>query len=388
MKSKFIRQKNKINDKCENSNVISVKNSIFRCSGGGQDEDRGEIFIEELKESFSVIPKNKCNKVTMLKLSNDNLFSKVKKGMRIEERVNKKRREIQSKTHTAEHLLVSQIKKLSEEKEIKLGKVNIKNGEGDIFIKTEMNKKDLFKLLKKAQINSNKLIKKGKKVKKHIFTSKEINKLEEKFPKIRIKKDRIEDEEIKVVEIKDIDYSACKGTHVNNISEIKQIGIIDVNKNNNEYKIKFTIQIEKINTLKDTLLEFKFLNNVKIEDLNKNYENLIEERDHFRNKINKILPLVWEKSEKIEYKEKSYDVIKLEGFKVNKLMNLTKNKENFIIINISEKGVNIISNGIDLSFIDNYKGKLSKEKSILFVDDKTRKKIEKEINKKEINFTI
>ena len=388
METNFIIKKNKIHSIDKKLKLISIENSIFRCSGGGQDADQGEIHILELKKSFNVIPIKKDNNITKLRIEHENLFNQLKEDMIIEERVNKKLRKIQSKTHSAEHLLISQIKKLNKKDQINLGKVNIENGYGDIHIKTNIEKMNLFNLLKEAQLNANKLIQKGKKIKIHEFKKEEIDNLNDKFPKLRIKKERISDDIIKIVEIEGVDYSACKGTHVKNISEIKHIGIIDINKNNKEYKIRFSININEINKLKDTLLEFKLINDLQIENINGSYQNLINERNHFRKKVNEMLPLIWNLSKEVKYKDKNYQLIKLKDFKVNKLMRIINNQKNFIIINVTDKGTNVISEGIDLSFLSDYKGKMSKKQSILFINDENRKKLEKKINKKEIDFII
>ncbi|MFW6024758.1 MAG: hypothetical protein ACOCRX_00295 [Candidatus Woesearchaeota archaeon] len=388
MKKKFIKNKNKIHNINKETQLISIKNSIFQCSGGGQDEDEGEIYLQKLDKTFKVNPIKKNKDITKLKIINQNQIDKIKKGMIIEERVNWDIREIHSRTHTAEHLLFSQMKKTNKKNKIKLLKVDIKKGFGDIYIKTDLKKEELFNQLKLAQENTNELIQEGRKVKVHTFKKNKIDKLNKKFPDIRIKKNKIKEDIIKVVEIDKIDYSACKGTHVNNISKIRQIGIIDINKNNEEYKIRFTVNLNEIINLKDILLRFKLINNIQLKDLNERYQNLIKEKKHFRDKMNKLLPLIWKLSTKTTFKDKKIKVVKIKNFNVNKLMSIINNKNNFLIINVTNKGTNIISKGINLNFINDYKGKMSKEKSILFVNDKTRKKIEKKINDKELSYTI
>lgn len=145
------------------------------------------------------------------------------------------------------------------------------------------------------------------------------------------------EENLRVVEIDSIDYSACGGTHVNYTGELGLIKIVESNKQNGKSRIKVLVGKE---SLRDYSLKQKIFNNLG-EKLSANEENIIEKFDKY--------------SEDFTDLSENYSKLKDEYFKLLKdksMVNLNLvNGNNVIIEQFDKLGFND-ANGYSKQFDD------------------------------------
>ncbi|MGD2249224.1 MAG: hypothetical protein PVF58_12530 [Candidatus Methanofastidiosia archaeon] len=143
--------------------------------------------------------------------------------------VNKK-----AKAHTGEHILfraLSHVLQGMTVKKVELGKRN--------YFLVEYTKEIDWDTILKAEIMANQIIQEGRPVKKIVGTKQDIK---NKFPQLRVRWDRITDDTITVVEVKDYDWAACVGDHVTNTRDIEYILVTRVNSiGKHQYEIEFEV---------------------------------------------------------------------------------------------------------------------------------------------------
>ncbi|MEM2131260.1 MAG: DHHA1 domain-containing protein [Candidatus Woesearchaeota archaeon] len=258
----------------DNFLFIELEKTIFYPGGGGQPHDTGIIknnnfegnVIEVFKET-----NNKTNNQTNEDYDNANqekIIHKIKpiKGFLNENDsvdliLNKDRRINLIKMHTGEHILFKSLEKTLGE--IKLNKIDLDEHESSLFILYE---KELgWDLLFKAEELANTIIKENREIIEKEYPKTDAIMME----KIRIKPERIKQDLVRVIEIKDFDYSACKGTHAFNTNYVDFIVITKFNKDKQGYEIRFTtgnnakkllFEMSKISRVSTFLLETDLIN--------------------------------------------------------------------------------------------------------------------------------
>ncbi|MEK6916932.1 MAG: DHHA1 domain-containing protein [Nanoarchaeota archaeon] len=205
---------------------IGVKDTIFYPGGGGQPCDTGVIetalFLGEVVEVFKE-PEKIIHKLKVKKGS-------LKKGDKIKLKLNKDSREKLVRMHTGEHVLFKSLEiNLGE---VELDKINLGEEESSLFIKT---KEVTWEKLFKAEELVNKIIKEDRKIIEKEYLKAEAIKL----GKLRIKPDKINSNTVRVVEVKDFDWSACAGTHAKSTSYIGSLLITKFNFVKGSWEIRF-----------------------------------------------------------------------------------------------------------------------------------------------------
>lgn len=120
-----------------------------------------------------------------------------------------------ARAHTAEHAFVGAIQKLVGQT-LNVVRVEHRELNNTAFIKT-VPKMDL-ELIMQAQENVNQLIKTGRKVISHTFSS--LDEAKKQYPSLRANEERIvEPQQVTVIEIENHDLAACAKDHVTNLSE-------------------------------------------------------------------------------------------------------------------------------------------------------------------------
>lgn len=367
---------------------IIVENSKAFQGGGGQERDHVILKSNDLEFEVSNISK-KDNLISFtIDLDKNNDFDFIENSI-ILEIIDENRREILSKSHSAEHLFMGFVAKFAKERkfELMLEKTQITTGSAKMFLICDIKKKDFLNLIIDAEREANKIINEEKEVFEHLFSIEEIDELNEKFPNLRLKKDKIKDKVVRVIEIDGIDYSACSGTHISNTNQLDLICVDRINSYKNKgYIVNFTILVKDTLNLKNKLLDFLLSRDLYFEDFEKNFDKIEAERDKFKSLFGKINHLIWHEKKNFEYEQKEFSFLKLSGFESKKLFELLGDKKNYLVINlIDENKFQILAEGIDLSFIKNYKGKLS-QKSILTIDLVELEKMELKLFKKKEEF--
>ncbi|MGC8663582.1 MAG: alanyl-tRNA editing protein [Thermoplasmata archaeon] len=121
------------------------------------------------------------------------------------------------KMHTAEHILYRSIENLFN---VKFQKVELNEAESSLFINGNISIDDISR----AEDLANSIIEKNLKLKIYY------GKMESVDEDVRIRKDRIKDENVRIVEIEGFDKSACTGIHVKSTGEIGSVFVKSVKK--------------------------------------------------------------------------------------------------------------------------------------------------------------
>ncbi len=213
--------------------LILLNETIFYPGGGGQPCDLGEIFNDDAKAKvIEVFEDDKDNHRIWHKLersSTDN-FSK---GDIIYLKVDKKRRSSLVRMHTAEHIFFRALQ--NNIPDISLIKIRLDVEESTIYARAKnISWADILKGEKEA----NNVISKKLEIKEHIISRSDLG----KFPKLRIS-EKIQDDKnkqsIRIIEIDNFDWSACRGIHFHNSRDVKNLFITGLNKTNDGFEIRF-----------------------------------------------------------------------------------------------------------------------------------------------------
>lgn len=200
--------------KCEVESIIEkedkyevvLKETPFYPEGGGQPSDLGEIDgikVEYVHEEddiiYHVMSQKPQNKIVSCKVD----FS---------------RRKDHIQQHSGEHLLSSAFFRLFKG-------VNAGFHMGDDYVTIDIDIKDISEdMLKKAEIEANDYIFRNEEVKTYVVSK-------EDALKLPLRKEIKVDENVRIVQMGNIDYSACCGTQVKRTGEVGLIKIIKAEKN-------------------------------------------------------------------------------------------------------------------------------------------------------------
>lgn len=187
---------------------IVLDQTLFYPGGGGQEHDKGSIngikVKEVLKENGRIIHKVPGHML--------------REGDVVKGEISWKRRYELMKGHTGEHMLFSSLKRFNEE--LELVKISISEDKKYLIVKGDVD----WDMALKAQEQILGWIADDLEITEQIV-SKEDPLLDE----IRIKRERISDNEVRVIKIGDVDASACSGIHVKSTSEVEFLIISRIN---------------------------------------------------------------------------------------------------------------------------------------------------------------
>lgn len=213
---------------------ILLDDTIFYPGGGGQPCDIGEIFNDEIKAKvIEVFEENGKIWHKIDKLENNSKDFSFSKGNIVYLKIDKKRRDSLVKMHTAEHIFFRALQ--NNISDISLIKIRLDVEESTIYVRA----KDIsWKLVLKAEKEANEIISKKLEIREHLISKSGLI----KFPNLRIS-ERIQDDnskqEIRVIEVDNFDWSACKGIHCHNSKGIQNILITRLNKTSDGFEIRF-----------------------------------------------------------------------------------------------------------------------------------------------------
>ncbi len=215
-----------------NQILVILDRTPFRTSSGGQPSDNGYLENDKFKGSVSEV----IEKDNELLHKVDVESGKLNIGDKVIARINTKRRKILTLMHSGEHLFSGSLRKvLDKDESLTIEKIMLNERESSVFLRiNNLN----WNLLFKAEALTNRIIKEGKKVIIHYTTKNKLDKFISKG--LRIKKERLKDNFVRIIEFEDFDFSACSGTHVKNASEIIAFLITDFKKlGKNRFEVKF-----------------------------------------------------------------------------------------------------------------------------------------------------
>lgn len=243
--------------------LVKLDQTAFYPGGGGQVCDTGSIRNCRVTETFY----GKDGDIVHRAPKND-----LKVGENVWCEVDWDRRYDLMCGHTGEHLLFCSLKK--QDPELAITKIFISPESKYVIVNHDIS----WDLIGKAITFANSAIKDNLTVTKSIM-SKDDPELE----KVRIKKERIEGDEVSVVSIGDIDLSACSGVHV---METSELGMLFVSRKVSAGKDGIAIHFEIGDTAKNTALGLANIclmtaetANSKSEDLVRAVSNLMHEAE-------------------------------------------------------------------------------------------------------------
>lgn len=142
-----------------------------------------------------------------------------------------------ARAHTAEHAFVGELQNLVGQT-LSVVKVEHREMNNTAFIKTIPDME--LELIMQAQENVNQLIKTGRKIISHTFSS--LDQAKKHFPSLRANEERIvEPQQVTVIEIENHDLAACAKDHVTNLTECDFFLVTRVSKSGNITKIDFSV---------------------------------------------------------------------------------------------------------------------------------------------------
>ena len=210
--------------------LVELDDTVFYPGGGGQPCDTGTIrnnyfegkVVDVSKKDGRIIHKVKA--VDGALKINDNVTC----GHSVKKRLSLVR------MHSGEHVFMGALLKTI--KDIKVNKVRLDEDESSLFVICEnLTWEKVFEAEKLA----NSIIKENSDI-----IVKEITKEEAaKIPGLRIKLDRIKDEKIRIVEVKNHDISACAGTHALKTGFIGNFLVTRFNLVRGAYEIRFKTNV-------------------------------------------------------------------------------------------------------------------------------------------------
>jgi alanyl-tRNA synthetase len=186
------------------------------------------------------------------------------------------------RAHTGEHIFFRSLSKVIPE--VSLDKISIKEEKNALYIKYSGDF-SWEKLLEVEKLTNN-VILEDRKVIVHNSMKEEVI---EKFPDIRIKLDRIQTEEVRIIEVENYDFAACSGEHVNSTKEIDFFLLTKVNKTGEDsYRLEFEVaekaKEEALKLSKIALASMDILQSAP-ENVERTISNLLKDNEKYRQNL-------------------------------------------------------------------------------------------------------
>ena len=186
------------------------------------------------------------------------------------------------RAHTGEHIFFRSLSKVVPE--VSLDKISIKEEKNALYIKYQ-GELSWDKLLEAEKLTNN-IILENRKV---IFHNSKKEDVIKKFPDIRIKLDRIQTEEVRIVEVENYDFAACSGDHVDSTKEIDFFLLTKVNKTGEDsYRLEFEVaekaKEESLELSKIALASMEILQSAP-ENVERTILNILKDNERYRQNV-------------------------------------------------------------------------------------------------------
>lgn len=249
----------------ENNTIVQLAETLIYPGGGGQLADRAwiaGIAVEEvITQREAVFYRLKTAFQTQV-------------GKEVELKIDKEFREYNSCQHTAQHILSALFdghgfKTVSTHLGQEYTAVEVTGGEPDLKLITEL------------EIAANQIIREARTVKTYFVTPQEAQKLP-------LRKEPGDYDTLRIVEIENLDLSACAGTHVGNCAEIGLIKYTGLQKVRNNVRLHYKVAsraYNHYNSLHQTGHKLSQMLNVAVENIPQRVENLFSEKKELLKKL-------------------------------------------------------------------------------------------------------
>ncbi len=320
---------------------VELEDTIFYPGGGGQPCDRGIIRTNTFEGEVIEVFKENENIIHKIKAVNGEL----KEGQKADLILNKERRIKLVKMHTGEHILFKSLEiNLGE---ITLNKIDLGEEESSLFI---FAKEATWEKIFKAEELANKIIEEDREIieKEHPKTDAVM------MDKLRIKAERIHSDTVRILEIKDFDWSACTGTHADKTGFVGNILITKFNQAKGGYEIRFKTNVKKeLFDLSKITREAASLLQTEPSTVLCSVKKLQEELERYKEKFRKFSYLLLDNysQEKIKEINFIYNIIEEAEKKqlTDKMTSLLKEKTIICFVNKTEgRATVLLSCSLDL----------------------------------------
>jgi len=212
--------------------LVELDDTIFYPAGGGQPCDTGIIKNNYFEGKVVDVSKKDDKIVHKVKIIDGTL--KINDMVSCEHSINRRLKLL--RMHSGEHVFMGALLKTI--KDVKVDKVRLDENESSFFVIC----KDLtWEKIFEAEKLANKIIKENRDIIVKEVTKEEVAKI----PGLRIKLDRIKDEKIRIVEVKDHDIAACAGTHALKTNFIGNFLVTKFNLVKEAYEIRFKTNVSE-----------------------------------------------------------------------------------------------------------------------------------------------
>jgi alanyl-tRNA synthetase len=269
----------------DSSALLEFSDTIFYPGGGGQPRDHGTISIHgEDLEVTDVIKQSQNQILHKIKLPSGYNVD-ITPGISVELRIDKNRRNQLVRMHTGEHLFMGSLLRIIPD--IKVEKIRLEENESSLFLVPPKGHEITWEQIFKAEEIANNIIRQNRKVMIHLVTK---DNVETKFPKARIKVERIKTDDIRVVEIDDHDFSACAGVHCTTTGFIGNFIVTKFNKVQDKYELRFQVNsLDKIFELSKYSRESASILKVNPAEVPIFTKQLLKEKDELKEKFRESL---------------------------------------------------------------------------------------------------
>jgi alanyl-tRNA synthetase len=321
--------------------LIELEDTIFYPGGGGQPCDLGKIsskdflgdVVEVYKEQDKIIHKVKGK-------------GNLKENDEVSLNVDSDRRVKIVKMHTGEHIFYKSLEKTV--KDLKLKKIELGIEESSIFVDA----KDLTwdKVLQGERL-ANEIISKDLDVVQHLLTREEAIKL----GKLRIKPERIKSDTIRVVEVKDFDWSACAGIHAEKTGIVSNILITKFGLEKGGYEIRFKVDVKEdlFNLAESARKIASFLETDQDSALDK-LKKIVEEKEEYKEKFRELSTKLLDYSKQEKVNEITLIHNSVENIEkkqlIDKANELLKEKTIVCFVNKNKRATILLSISQDLDY--------------------------------------
>lgn len=222
--------------------AIILDKTLFYATAGNQIHDTGIITINE--KTYQVINVEKDDNGTFFHYT-DPKPSKELAGMAMNGKIDWERRYSVMKAHTSQHIVSAVMMKQFNNRTLH---ANIKPGEFSIEFELKITRAQLESVMKEC----NRIFTIGnKKVTSHVLDHDNAskifsNKIRGMIPDV---------EEVRILEVSDIDFNTCGGTHIKNTSEI---GIVSISKVHRDCEVDFFCGEKAIDTLSSSNVDIVY----------------------------------------------------------------------------------------------------------------------------------
>ena len=265
---------------------VLLLNSPFYPSGGGQPGDTGYLLGERFRAEVLDAGKHGDGVALTLTLTE----GQPAVGMKLTAEVDVARHAILSRMHSAQHLF-SRLQE-NDHEGLETLKVYINTEESVIYIHYD------------GALSWDSLFETEEKTREAIIADLPVESLNasrddaEKIPELKAKWERIHDEQIRVVQIKGVDATACSGTHVSHTGEIGGFLITGFNGSAPDWEVRYTVfaeeRVREYSRVMRRLLREVGCRPNQIEGVFARQKDENAELRHFMGKMRDYIAIPWE----------------------------------------------------------------------------------------------